>query len=122
MTEIYTANLTHWDREWYFSSQDAMVLSDQVFSDALAELEEHSEANFCLDGQTSILEDYLRIHPEKEPEIRKLVANKQLFIGPWYTQSDCLLVDGESLIRNAMIGMRDARKLGGWHESRLYSR
>lgn len=113
MTEIYTANLTHWDREWYFSSQDAMVLSDQVFSDALAELEEHSEANFCLDGQTSILEDYLRIHPEKEPEIRKLVANKQLFIGPWYTQSDCLLVDGESLIRNAMIGMRDARKLGG---------
>ncbi|WP_125980032.1 glycoside hydrolase family 38 N-terminal domain-containing protein [Loigolactobacillus iwatensis] len=113
MTEGYIVNLTHWDREWYFSNQDAVVLSDELFSDVLDELEKRPEANFCLDGQSSILDEYLQIHPENSRRVKKLVQNKQLFIGPWFTQSDCLLVDGESLMRNVMIGIRDCEAYGG---------
>ncbi|MEF7455654.1 hypothetical protein [Pediococcus pentosaceus] len=47
MTNVHIVNHTHWDREWYFTSMDALVLSDQLFSDVLTELEEHKEANFC---------------------------------------------------------------------------
>ncbi|MCF1584396.1 alpha-mannosidase [Tetragenococcus koreensis] len=112
MTVGYIVNQTHWDREWYFTNADALVLSDGIFSDILDELERHPEANFCLDAQSSILEEYLELYPQNIERVKKLVANNQLFIGPWYTQSDCLLVDGESLIRNAMIGVQDCNKYG----------
>ncbi|WP_222848480.1 glycoside hydrolase family 38 N-terminal domain-containing protein, partial [Lactiplantibacillus plantarum] len=53
MTKAHFVNHTHWDREWYFTTEDAQVLSDQLFSNVLKELETHPEANFTLDGQTS---------------------------------------------------------------------
>ena len=113
MATGYVVNQTHWDREWYFTNADALILSDEVFSDVLDELEQHPEANFCLDAQSSILEEYLELYPENEARVKKLVEKNQLYIGPWYTQSDCLLVDGESLIRNAIVGIRDCKRYGG---------
>ncbi|MDN6640511.1 MAG: alpha-mannosidase [Tetragenococcus sp.] len=99
---------THWDREWYFTKEDSIVLSDQVFTEVLDELEKNPEANFCLDGQTSIVDEYLEIQPEKLSTIQQLVAEKRLFIGPWYTQTDALFVDAESILRNLAIGITDA--------------
>lgn len=46
MTKAHFVNHTHWDREWYFTTEDAQVLSDQLFSNVLKELETHPEANF----------------------------------------------------------------------------
>ena len=113
MTTVYLVNHTHWDREWYFTTMDAQVLSEQLFTEALDELETHPEANFCLDGQVSVVDEYVALHPEGKERIRKLVANKQLFVGPWYTQTDALLPDAESIIRNLVIGMKDtAAKYG----------
>ncbi|MBU5363399.1 alpha-mannosidase [Enterococcus raffinosus] len=112
MTNGCVVNQTHWDREWYFTNADALVLSEDIFSDILEELEQHPEANFCLDAQSSILDEYLEICPENVDRVKRLVEKQQLFIGPWFTQSDCLLVDGESLLRNAMIGVRDCKKYG----------
>lgn len=113
MTKVYFVNHTHWDREWYFSTEDSLVLSDQVFSEVLSELEKSPLANFCFDGQTSIIDDYLQIHPEDQSRIKKLVTNNQLFIGPWYTQTDALLPDAESIIRNLVIGINDAKQKFG---------
>ena len=73
MTNVHIVNHTHWDREWYFTSMDALVLSDQLFSDVLTELSCNPEASFVLDGQLSILDDYLDLYPEKLPEIKALV-------------------------------------------------
>ena len=56
MVKAYLVNHTHWDREWYFTTQDAQVLSDQLFTQVLDELETHPEANFTLDGQMSIID------------------------------------------------------------------
>lgn len=110
MTTGYFVNHTHWDREWYFTEQDAIVLSDSLFSEVITELENHPDANFTLDGQTSIVNEYSEMHPEDKVRIRKLVARKQLFIGPWYTQTDAMLPTGESIIRNLVIGIKDSRE------------
>ncbi|MCT7707264.1 MAG: alpha-mannosidase, partial [Lactobacillus iners] len=88
MVKAYLVNHTHWDREWYFTTQDAQVLSDQLFTQVLDELESHPEANFTLDGQMSIIDEYVEIHPEAKERIHDLVERGQLFIGPWYTQTD----------------------------------
>ncbi|WEV43845.1 alpha-mannosidase [Lactobacillus sp. ESL0684] len=110
MVKAYFVNHTHWDREWYFTTQDAQVLSDQLFTQVLDELEEHPEANFTLDGQMSIIDDYVEIHPEAKSRIHNLVERKQLFIGPWYTQTDALIPNAESLVRNLIIGILDAKE------------
>ncbi|WEV37645.1 alpha-mannosidase [Lactobacillus sp. ESL0677] len=110
MVKAYFVNHTHWDREWYFTTQDAQVLSDQLFTQVLDELEDHPEANFTLDGQMSIVDDYVEIHPEAKERIHRLVNRKQLFIGPWYTQTDAMTPSAESILRNIIIGILDARE------------
>lgn len=110
MVKAYFVNHTHWDREWYFTTQDAQVLSDQLFTQVLDELEDHPEANFTLDGQMSIVDEYVEIHPEAKERIHRLVNRKQLFIGPWYTQTDAMIPSAESLLRNLIIGIIDARE------------
>ena len=110
MVKAYFVNHTHWDREWYFTTQDAQVLSDQLFTQVLDELEDHPEANFTLDGQMSIVDEYVEIHPEAKDRIHRLVNRKQLFIGPWYTQTDAMIPSAESLLRNLIIGIIDARE------------
>lgn len=109
MVQADLVNHTHWDREWYFTTMDALVLSDQVFTEVLTELEQHPEANFCLDGQVSIVDEYVDIHPEAKERIVRFVKKGQLFVGPWYTQTDALLPDAESILRNLIIGIRDTQ-------------
>ncbi|MCO8299157.1 alpha-mannosidase [Tetragenococcus halophilus] len=107
MRYAHVVQHTHWDREWYFTNEDAIVLSDQVFTEVLDELERNPEANFCLDGQTSVVDEYLEIHPEKLTTIQQLITEKRLFVGPWYAQTDALFVDAESILRNLTIGITD---------------
>lgn len=112
MTNVHIVNHTHWDREWYFTTMDCVVLSDQLFTDVIDELSAHPEATFVLDGQISILDDYLELYPEKLETIKELVEKEQLFIGPWFTQTDAFFASGESILRNAMAGIFEAKKYG----------
>jgi mannosylglycerate hydrolase len=112
MRKVHVVNHTHWDREWYFTTSDALVLSDDVFTEILDELEKNPEAKFCLDGQISILEEYLQLRPERTGQVKKLVSQKRLAIGPWYTQTDAFFVDAESIIRNLAIGIKESKKYG----------
>ncbi|MBC1474041.1 alpha-mannosidase [Listeria grandensis] len=114
MVKAHIVNHTHWDREWYFTSADALVLSEQLFTEVIEELQKHPEANFVLDGQLSILDDYVALYPEKLADIQQLIADKQLFIGPWFTQTDAFFAHGESILRNAMIGIFDSKKYGDY--------
>lgn len=111
-TKVYLVNHTHWDREWYFSNQDSRILSDLLFTDAIKELEKHQSASFTLDGQSSIVEDYLKIRPDMQKKIEALIKAGQLIVGPWYTQPDALHISGESLLRNGIIGKLTAQKYG----------
>ncbi len=102
---------THWDREWY---EPFDVFRERLvrMMDALIELADAGFPHFHLDGQTAMIDDYLSSRPEREPDVRRLVAAGRLSAGPWVTQMDEFLTSGESHMRNLEMGLRRARQLG----------
>ena len=68
---------------------------------------------FTLDGQLSVVDDYLEVRPEAEERIRRLVKERRLSIGPWQTLVDEFLVSGEAIIRNLERGLARGDELGG---------
>lgn len=110
MKTLHIVPHTHWDREWYFTSEESQVLLYQHMKDLLAFMEEHPQYPFyVLDGQTVLLEDYLEAAPQDRSRIADLVRQGRLIIGPWYTQTDEMAVGGESIARNLYWGGRDCR-------------
>jgi 2-O-(6-phospho-alpha-D-mannosyl)-D-glycerate hydrolase len=104
---------THWDREWYQPFEVFRAHLVEMLDEALDELERDRRLSFTLDGQVSLVDDYLELRPTAEPRIRTLVEAGRLHVGPWYTQADTLLADGEALVRNLAFGLRRAELLGG---------
>jgi len=104
---------THWDREWYEPFEVFRAHLVEMLDEALDELERDERLSFTLDGQVSLVDDYLELRPTAEPRIRALVEAGRLHVGPWYTQADTILSDGEALIRNLEFGLRRAELLGG---------
>jgi alpha-mannosidase/mannosylglycerate hydrolase len=104
---------THWDREWYRPYQEYRILLVRLI-DGLIELMETSNdfKYFQMDGQTCILEDYLEIRPENKDRLAKLIKDKKILIGPWYTMPDLFCPDGESLVRNLLLGQRISNEWG----------
>ena len=111
---------THWDREWYLPESVLLPRLVSAVDDLLARLHSDPDTKFLLDGQTVLVEDYLRVRPERESELSELVRSGRLQVGPWYVLADELIPSGESLIRNLLAGQADARRLGGRAEV-LYS-
>ncbi|WP_121640301.1 glycoside hydrolase family 38 C-terminal domain-containing protein [Virgibacillus sp. Bac330] len=110
---VYVVPHSHWDREWYFTIEDSNVLLVENM-DYLIDVLENDTAYtaYVFDAQVSIVEEYLSLRPEQEERLKKLVADKRLFIGPWYTQTDSLLVHKESIIRNLLYGTKISQKYG----------
>ena len=116
--KAYYVASTHWDREWYEPFQGFRYHLDELFDELLETMSRDERfACFQTDGQSSLIEDYLEIRPEREELLRHLATQNRLRIGPWYTLPDENLVAGESLIRNLEEGLRVARELG--HASRV---
>ena len=105
---------THWDREWFLPRAAFHARLILMFDELIDRL--HADPafrTFLLDGQTVLVEDYLRARPERENDIKTLVKTGRLQIGPWYVLADELIPSGESLIRNLLLGSADAERLGG---------
>ena len=110
---MHVVSHTHWDREWYRPFQVFRSRLVDVVDAVLDQLQSDPEYQFFhLDGQTIVLEDYLEIRPEKESALRQRIQEGRLLVGPWYTQPDEFLVSGEAMIRNLMLGRRQAQSYG----------
>src|SRR5699024_995753 len=96
--KIHIIAHTHWDYEWYFTSKESFIQLCYHIDEVLEALETGIIDYYMLDGQMSIVEDYLHIHPENQERIKLLVQEGKLKIGPWYTQSDQMIIRGESLV------------------------
>jgi alpha-mannosidase len=104
---------THWDREWYLPFEQFRLRLGAVVDGVLDTLErDPSFPSFTLDGQAIVLEDYLEVRPENEGRLRALLAAGRLEVGPSYVLPDEILVGGESLVRNLLLGRRVCRRFG----------
>jgi alpha-mannosidase len=104
---------THWDREWYLPFEQFRLRLGAVVDGVLDTLEEDpSFTSFTLDGQAIVLEDYLDVRPENEGRLRALLTAGRLEVGPSYVLPDEILVGGEPLVRNLLLGRRVCRRFG----------
>jgi mannosylglycerate hydrolase len=112
--KVSVVSHSHWDREWYKPFQYFNVRLTYFFDKLFNLLENDPGYIFMLDGQMVMIEDYLKLHPENKEKFNKYVQLKQLIIGPFYTQPDEFYPDGESLIRNLLIGTHLAKAFGDY--------
>ncbi|MCD9024576.1 alpha-mannosidase [Cohnella silvisoli] len=113
LKQIFVVSHTHWDREWYQDFQSYRIRLVYLMDELLDHLHrDPSYRHFMLDGQTIVINDYLEIRPEREEELRNFLRQGRLAAGPWYVMPDEFLVGGESLVRNLLVGFRQARRMG----------
>ncbi|MBP2097510.1 glycoside hydrolase family 38 C-terminal domain-containing protein [Enterococcus rivorum] len=112
--KVHVIHHTHWDFEWYFTTNESFIQLAYHMDEVMNALETNQIDFYLLDGQMSILDEYLQCFPEQKERIKDLVVEGRLKIGPWYTQTDELIVSGESIVRNLNLGMDLANNLGGY--------
>lgn len=113
VSRVHITPHMHWDREWYFTTEESRILLVNNMEEILTRLEQDAEYKYyVLDGQTAVLEDYFAVKPENRQRVKALVQAGKLIIGPWYTQTDTTVVAGESIVRNLMYGIRDCMAFG----------
>lgn len=110
--QLHVISHTHWDFEWYFSAHESLIQLIYHLDEVMDALEKGEVDTYYLDGQLSIVEDFLQACPHQKTRLCALVSNGKLKIGPWYTQTCQLIVSGESIVRNLQLGIRLGRALG----------
>src|SRR6266702_3086607 len=105
---------THWDREWYLPRAALQARLVAVTGDLIERLQaQPAYRSFLLDGQTVLVEDYLRACPDRVGDARTLVKTGRLRVGQWNVLPDEQIPSGEGLVRNLLLGAADAERLGG---------
>ncbi|WP_330982288.1 MULTISPECIES: alpha-mannosidase [Enterobacterales] len=111
--DVYVVPHCHWDAEWYFTCEDSHILLIENIDYLLDLLESRDDfPSYTFDGLSIVLDEYLQTRPENAGRLRKLISERRLLVGPWYTQCDSLLIRSESLIRNLQYGIRIAEGFG----------
>ncbi|MGQ9625855.1 MAG: alpha-mannosidase [Anaerolineae bacterium] len=114
MYTVHVCPHLHWDREWASPLPLFRLRLVRMMDCLLALLAlDPAYRAFHLDGQTALLENYLAARPEHKESIARHVARRRLGVGPWYVQADGFFPLGEALVRNLLIGQRQARAMGG---------
>ena len=103
---------THWDREWYREFEVFRLRLLRVFDEVLDALEKNLIPSFYFDGQVVALLDYLKMRPENENKIRKFIADKKLYIGPFYCLVDEFLTNENLFKKNLEYGLEIAKEFG----------
>lgn len=110
---IHVVSNSHWDREWGYPFEETRLLLLDFMDNLLELLDTDKEFHsFTMDSQTLCVEDYLELRPEKRATVEKHVKSGRLIVGPWYSLPEEYLVNGESLVRNLLVGHRLAQGLG----------
>jgi alpha-mannosidase len=119
MSTIHIITHTHWDREWFLTSEYTNEWLDDLFENLFTLIEQVSDYRYILDGQTLMIEDYVKQHPEKRTLLQQKAQAGNFLIGPYYGQIDWRVASEESLMRNIYLGITDAHQYGnlmsfGW--------
>jgi len=110
---IHVVSNSHWDREWGYPFEETRLLLLKFMDELLDLLDTDPEFHsFTMDSQTLCVEDYLELRPERRADIEKHVKSGRLIVGPWYSLPEEYICNGESLVRNLVVGHRSADSLG----------
>ena len=110
---IHVVSNSHWDREWAYPFEETRLLLLDFMDNLLNLLDTDKEFHsFTMDSQTICLDDYLELRPERRQDIAKHVKSGRLIIGPWYSLPEEYICNGESLVRNLLVGHRVAQSFG----------
>lgn len=109
---VYAYLHTHWDLEWYRDQEDFNLRFLEVMDIIIDELENNRAPFFYLDGQVIALLNYLKYRKDKINDIRKLIKNKKLLIGPFYASIDSYLVNINSMLKNIDLGLKYSKYFG----------
>ncbi|TGB00755.1 glycoside hydrolase family 38 C-terminal domain-containing protein [Halobacillus salinus] len=110
---VYVVPHSHWDREWYFTIEDSNLLLAENMDHLIDLLETNDNYHgYVFDAQMSIVDEYLKVRPENYDRLKQMIEAKRIYVGPWYTQADSLLVHKESLLRNLLYGVKGTEKMG----------
>ncbi|MCF6285496.1 MAG: glycosyl hydrolase-related protein, partial [Candidatus Hydrogenedentes bacterium] len=110
---IHVVSNSHWDREWGYPFEETRLLLLDFMDELLDLLDGDPDyQSFTMDSQTLCVEDYLELRPEKRATVKKHVKSGRLIVGPWYSLPEEYIVNGESLVRNLVVGHRVADSLG----------
>lgn len=83
VSRVHITPHMHWDREWYFTTEESRILLVNNMEEILTRLEQDAEYKYyVLDGQTAVLEDYFAVKPENRQRVKALVQAGKLIIGP----------------------------------------
>ena len=102
----------HLDIEWYQALSSYRFWTTAALEDLKLAAERDDFKTYVLDGQVYPLEEYLEVAPETEEEMRRLIAEGRLAVGPFYTQFDEWLPSAENMIRNCLWGKKGAEHFG----------
>ena len=110
---IHILSNTHWDREWRFPLQETRLHLVKLLDKLLDLMEINPDYKyFNFDSQTIFLDDYLEIKPENRPRLEALIKAGRLIVGPWYTLPEEFTINGESLVRNLLMGKQVGDSFG----------
>ncbi len=113
MKHLHIISHTHWDREWYRTFQQFRLQLVHLIDNLMVTLDNDPDyLHYMLDGQTIVLEDYLRVRMENFATLQKYVQENRILIGPWYILPDEFLVSPESTVRNLLVGKQICELFG----------
>jgi mannosylglycerate hydrolase len=108
---IIVVSNTHWDREFRRSFEKTRVGLVQMMDSLLDILEKDpSYHSYTLDGHALLLEDYLEMRPEREPQLREYLSSGRIIAGPWYTLAEEFSIQEECITRNLLYGKKTLEK------------
>ena len=110
---IYLVPHTHYDAIWVFTKEDYFYINMVSILKEVAELIEKTDYKFLIE-QTFLLEEMEKRYPEVFSKIAKSIKEGAIEIADGeYLMADTMLPDGETLIREILLGKRYVKEKFG---------
>lgn len=111
--EIHVVPNTHWDREFRDSFEITRDHLVEMMDETIRTLDaDPAYRSYTLDAHCILVEDYLDIRPEMRETVIRLMRERRLLVGPWYTLPDTPNIGAESLARNFLWARKFADRYG----------
>ncbi len=117
---IHLIGQSHIDTAWLWTLQETMRKCARTFSTALRLMEEFPEFKFS--QSQPVLYEFIKVHyPDLYKQIKQRVGEGRWEpLGSMWTESDCNIPNGESLVRQILFGKRFLKQEFGIDSNTLW--